>query len=582
MLMRCTITPISGVRCPAASVHRPPLATARRLQPAASGVRRLAASKGGDDGWLSWDDAPEMPRATNGAPAPANGDGAGETEWGDEVQSLADSLRSGQSFDSDTEGAGWDPYFGEEARERCFLVGVALKQQKNKHGYGVHESLEELGRLADTAGLEVVGQTYQMLDEVNPRTYIGSGKVREIMAAVENTGATTVIFDDELSPGQLRNLERALGEEVRLCDRTALILDIFSQRAATREGKLQVELAQSEYQLPRLTRMWSHLERQSGSGQVKGMGEKQIEVDRRLLKGRMARLRRDLDDVRTHRQTYRDRRAAAPIPVVALVGYTNAGKSTLLNSLTGAGVLAEDKLFATLDPTTRRVELPGGKGILFTDTVGFIQKLPTQLVAAFRATLEEIRDAALLLHVVDVSHPSAPAQIDAVNQVLEELGVGNLPTLHVWNKVDACADPDVVRAVAGRREATVCISGLTGEGLPDLLERISAKLADSMVGVHVLIPYAQGELVDEIHRTGVVSSAEFGAAGTEVRAHVPLALAQRLGPLRAATAGVVGVAAHVAAAEAAAAADASAADGSWGCDDEELERLLAAEEVPLS
>ncbi|KAL4435425.1 hypothetical protein ABPG77_006187 [Micractinium sp. CCAP 211/92] len=543
-------------------------------------VPRAARSNGssgsrkrGDDqdGWLSWDDAPETPQLKNGGGG-ANGDAA---DWRNEVRGLAQSLRS-QGLDSDSEGSDWDSPW-EEQRERCFLVGVQLKQQRSRHGYSVHESLEELGRLADTAGLEVVGHTYQLLDEVNPRTYIGSGKVQEIMAAVSNTGATTVIFDDELSPGQLRNLERSLGESVRLCDRTALILDIFSQRAATREGKLQVELAQSEYQLPRLTRMWTHLERQSGSGQVKGMGEKQIEVDRRLLKGRMARLRKDIEEVRTHRRTYRERRAAAPIPVVALVGYTNAGKSTLLNTLTNAGVLAEDKLFATLDPTTRRVELPGGKAVLFTDTVGFIQKLPTQLVAAFRATLEEIKDASLLLHVVDVSHPSASAQIDAVNQVLEELGVQNVPTLNVWNKVDACADPSVVQAVASRREGTVCISGLTGEGLPELMERVSAKLQDSMVAVHVLIPFAQGELVDEIHRTGVVNSTEFGPAGTEVRAHVPLSLAQRLGPLRLATAAAVEQQQQQRAAAAAAQDD----DGWDSLDEEEWARLLAAEEAQL-
>ncbi|PRW33541.1 GTP-binding hflX isoform A [Chlorella sorokiniana] len=511
------------------------------------------ARQNGTDGWESWDDAPDTPRV-NGTPAAT---AAAVDDWRGDVQSLAASLRVGQSSFGSSDGSDWDSYYDEE-KERCFLVGVQLKQQRSKHGYGVQESIEELGRLADTAGLEVVGSTYQMLDEVNPRTYIGSGKVQEIMSAVANTGATTVIFDDELSPGQLRNLEKALGESVRLCDRTALILDIFSQRAATREGKLQVELAQSEYQLPRLTRMWTHLERQSGSGQVKGMGEKQIEVDRRLLKGRMARLRRDIEEVRTHRRTYRDRRAAAPIPVVALVGYTNAGKSTLLNTLTNAGVLAEDKLFATLDPTTRRVELAGGKAVLFTDTVGFIQKLPTQLVAAFRATLEEIQDASLLLHVVDVSHPNAPAQIDAVNRVLEELGVQNIPTLNVWNKVDACADPAVIRAVAARREQTVCISGLTGEGLEELLEKVSGKLQDSMVSVHVLVPYSQGELVDEIHRTGVVASAEFGGTGVELRAHVPLSLAQRLQPLRAQTA---------------AAAEAAAANGAAD-DDEDEESLL--------
>ena len=250
-----------------------------------------------------------------------------------EEQEAAEAARSGPSNDGT---GGWEP-----PRERAYLVGAALKadQRAGRIGYGVLESLEELGRLADTAGLEVVGHTHQLLDERNPRTYVGTGKVAEIAAAVERTGAETVIFDDELSPGQLRNLERALGGEVRLCDRTALILDIFSQRAATREGKLQVELAQAEYQLPRLTKMWSHLERQSGgsSGRVRGMGEKQIEIDRRLLRNQAARLRKDIEEVRTHRKAYRDRRAAAPIPVVALVGYTNAGKSTLLNTLTNAG-----------------------------------------------------------------------------------------------------------------------------------------------------------------------------------------------------------------------------------------------------
>lgn len=286
----------SGSRCRRA----PALAQPRsRLASRPSSSRLIPrGSKGDEDGWLAWDDAPETPRV-NGTPLPPAVEveaeaAAVEVDWRSEVQGLAESLRN-QASGSDSEAASWDSSYDGE-RERCFLVGVQLKGKSDKHGYGVQESLEELGRLADTAGLEVVGHTYQMLDVVNPRTYIGSGKVQEIKIALENAGATTVIFDDELSPGQLRNLERAFGDTVGLCDRTALILDIFSQRAATREGKLQVELAQSEYQLPRLTRMWSHLERQGGSGQTKGMGEKQIEVDRRLLKGRMARLRKDLED----------------------------------------------------------------------------------------------------------------------------------------------------------------------------------------------------------------------------------------------------------------------------------------------
>jgi len=380
-----------------------------------------------NDGWLDWSDAQ----------ADVDVDAVRQPATAPPLSELASSLVSGSngvsSLSYDYE---YDEY---DSRERVFLVAAALKRAPNSktgHQYSILESLEELGRLAETAGLEVVGYTYQMLDELNPRTYVNTGKVGEIAKAIADTGAQTVLFDDELSPGQMRNLERALGKlGVRLCDRTALILDIFSQRARTREGKLQVELAQADYQLPRLTKMWSHLERQGGGGQVKGMGEKQIEVDRRLLRNQAARLRRQLEDIRGHRKGYRDRRAAAPIPVVALVGYTNAGKSSLLNTLTNAGVLAEDQLFATLDPTTRRVLLPGGQEVLFSDTVGFIQRLPTQLIAAFRATLEEIKDASLLLHVVDASHPNAAAQVDAVNKVLDELEVQNIPTLTVWNKL---------------------------------------------------------------------------------------------------------------------------------------------------
>lgn len=478
--------------------------------------------------WESWDDAPDTPIIIE-SDADTN-----TTQIFDDLSSLA-SLDSANLNPLTAEQEALlirqqqQQEYNNEVKERVYLVAASLKSAHKRIGYGVLESLEELGRLAETAGLEVVGHTYQLLDEPNPRTYVGTGKVAEIAAAVARTGAESIVFDDELSPGQLRNLDKALGGQCRLCDRTALILDIFSQRAATREGKLQVQLAQTEYQLPRLTRMWAHLERQSGSGQVKGMGEKQIEVDRRLLRNQAAKLRKEIEEVRTHRKAYRERRASAPIPVVALVGYTNAGKSTLLNTLTNAGVVAEDRLFATLDPTTRRIQMPGGQEVLISDTVGFIQKLPTQLIAAFRATLEEIKDASLLLHVVDASHPSAAAQVEAVNVVLKELGVSsNLPTLTVWNKIDACADPGAVAAVAARRPGTVCVSGLTGNGVENLLAAVANKLQNSMKYIQALIPYSEGDLVEEVHRCGVVASVEYCERGAVIRAHVPPYLAMRL------------------------------------------------------
>ncbi|QHO46034.1 Peroxidase [Arachis hypogaea] len=309
-----------------------------------------------------------------------------------------------------------------------------------------------------------------LLTSPNPRTYIGSGKVSEIKSAIHALDVETVIFYDELSPGQLRNLEKVFGGDVRVCDRTALILDIFNQGAATHEASLQVSLAQMEYQLPRLTKMWTHLERQSG-GKVKG-GEKQIEVDKRILRNQIGALKKELESVRKHRQQYRNRRFSVPVPVVALVGYTNAGKSTLLNQLTGADVFAEDKLFATLDPTTRRVQLKNGKEFLLTDTVGFIQKLPTQLVAAFRATLEEISESSLLVHVVDISHPLAEQQINAVDKVLSELDVSSIPRLMVWNKVDKASDPQKIRT--------------------------------PWCGLKLLVPFENGDLLSTIHQVGMV------------------------------------------------------------------------------
>ncbi|KAK6115798.1 hypothetical protein DH2020_008067 [Rehmannia glutinosa] len=445
--------------------------------------------------------------------------------------------------------------------EKAYLVGVARKGYTDG-SFDIEESLSELEQLADTAGLRVVGSTYQKLTTPNPRTYIGSGKVAEIKSAIHAFDVETVIFDDELSPGQLRNLEKTFGGDVRVCDRTALILDIFNQRAATREASLQVTLAQMEYQLPRLTRMWSHLERQAG-GQVKGMGEKQIEVDKRILRDQIGALKKEIETVRKHRKQYRNRRVAVPVPVVSLVGYTNAGKSTLLNRLTGADVLAEDKLFATLDPTTRRVQAivlfsfvqtKNGKEFLLTDTVGFIQKLPTTLVAAFRATLEEISESSLLVHVVDISHPLAEQQIDAVDKVLAELDTSSIPKLIVWNKdqkcrltasnslnnsslkyvynVDNAKDPEKIKSEAKKNTDTICISALTGEGLDDFCDAVQEKLKDMMVWVEALIPFDKGELLSTIHHVGMVEKIEYVENGTLVRAHVPLRFARLLTPMR--------------------------------------------------
>ncbi|GAB4852061.1 hypothetical protein Ancab_016254 [Ancistrocladus abbreviatus] len=410
--------------------------------------------------------------------------------------------------------------------EKAYLVGVEQKGGQ-VDSFGIEESLKELGQLADTAGLLVVGSTYQKLAAPNRRTYIGSGKVAEIKSAIHALGVETVIFDDELSPGQLRNLEKAFGGDVRVCDRTALILDIFNQRAATHEAALQVALAQMEYQLPRLTRMWTHLERQAG-GRVKGMGEKQIEVDKRILCDQIGALKKELESVRRHRRLYRNRRLSVPVPVVSLVGYTNAGKSTLLNRLTGADVLAEDRLFATLDPTTRRVQMKNGREFLLTDTVGFIQKLPTMLVAAFRATLEEISESSLLVHVVDISHPFAEQQMDAVEKVLSELDVSTIPRLMVWNKVDKASDPCVVKARAKEREDVVCISALTGDGLDDFCDAVQEKLKDSMVWVEALIPFSEGELLSSVHQLGMVERTHYTENGTLVKAYVPLRLARLL------------------------------------------------------
>ncbi|NNJ11687.1 GTPase HflX [Chloroflexales bacterium ZM16-3] len=422
-------------------------------------------------------------------------------------------------------------------RTRAVLVGAEVSSFHSP--WSAEDSLRELALLADTAGLEVVGSIYQKLDQPFPKHFIGPGKVREVAELRERTGAGLVIFDDELSPAQTRNLEEDL--QVGVLDRTALILDIFAQHARTHEGRLQVELAQYNYMLPRLRRQWSHLERQAGTGGgtsaggvvgLRGPGETQLEIDRRLIDQRIALLKEQLADVHRHRELYRERRKSSGVPVIALVGYTNAGKSTLLNALSGADVLAEDQLFATLDPTTRQVTLPGNHQVLLTDTVGFIQKLPTQLVAAFRATLEEINQADLLLHVVDLTHPNAQEHAQTVEKTLEELGVSRKPTLTVLNKVDKLdgIDPSEVGTLAaemGLPSDVIAVSAQRGWGLDLLGERIVAALAEAMVALDVMIPYQRNDLVSLWHRRGVIDREEYVSEGTHIHGRIPHALAQQ-------------------------------------------------------
>jgi GTP-binding protein HflX len=324
-----------------------------------------------------------------------------------------------------------------KARERAYLVACARKDTRN-HRWDAAASLEELALLANTAGAEVIGRTIQRLDHPHPATYIGKGKVAEIVAEQQKADYTTVIFDDELSPSQQRNLEKEL--DTKVLDRTALILDIFAQHARTKEGRLQVELAQHEYILPRLRGQWSHLERLGGGIGTRGPGETQLETDRRIIRNKVLTLKKQIEQVRRQRGLHRQQRAKQGVPVVSLVGYTNAGKSTLMRALSGADVLVQDQLFATLDPVTRRIRLPSSASALLTDTVGFIQKLPTQLVAAFRATLEELEEATLLLHVVDITHHDAEQQARTVEQTLRELGLSERPRLTVLNKIDRLPD----------------------------------------------------------------------------------------------------------------------------------------------
>jgi GTP-binding protein HflX len=358
------------------------------------------------------------------------------------------------------------------------LVGVEEKGARNT--WSVEDSLEELALLAFTAGATVVGALVQRLQRPTPAYYLGKGKLEELAALREEVGYDVVLLDDELSPTQQRNLEQAL--EVKIIDRTALILDIFAKRARTHEGRLQVELAQHEYLLPRLVGQWSHLERLGGGIGTRGPGESQLETDRRLIRQKIHRLQKEIEGVRKHRALYRRQRTQRGTQLVAFIGYTNSGKSTLMNSLSAADVFVEDKLFATLDPTTRRLTLPSTKEVLITDTVGFIQKLPHMLVAAFRATLEELEEASLLLHIIDITHHNAVEQSVTVEKLLTELGLGDKPRLSVLNKVDLLVpSEDDIREYASSipDKESVIISAAKGWGLRELLENIEQMLEGS-------------------------------------------------------------------------------------------------------
>jgi GTP-binding protein HflX len=403
---------------------------------------------------------------------------------------------------------------------RAILVGIKLR---NTLMHETEESLQELQQLTETAGIEVVATTIQPRNVPNPTYFIGEGKVEdELKPLVAELDADAIIFDEELSPAQNRNLERAL--EVATIDRTGLILQVFAQRALTKEARLQVALAQLEYALPRLTRMWTHLSRLAtgggGSRRLRGPGETQLEMDRRWVRRNIAHVRKALDAVEKQRHVQRRNRSEKI--KVSLVGYTNAGKSTLFNRLTGETVLAEDKLFATLDSTTRKLDLPQKQQILLSDTVGFIKKLPHQLVAAFKATLEEVLEADLLLHVIDVSHPEAEAQIAAVNVVLEELKATDMPMFMVFNKIDRLkSDDEGLHILQCQYPDALPISAQRGDGVPALIEALSQRFAERGTDISLSIPYTEGKALDLLHKHGIVLDTEYATEAVHVKARLP-------------------------------------------------------------
>ena len=404
------------------------------------------------------------------------------------------------------------PYDMKELEERVILVGV-----QESFSEDVEESLDELAELCETAGALVVGRVIQNREKIHPGTYVGKGKIEEIALLKEELGATGIVCDDELSPAQLNNLEKEL--DCKVMDRTLIILDIFAARANTSEGNIQVELAQLRYRAARLVGLRNSLSRLGGGIGTRGPGEKKLEMDRRLIHARISQLKAELAQVQKHRELIRSKRKKDQMVVAAIVGYTNAGKSTLLNTLTDAGVLEEDKLFATLDPTTRLLELPGGQNILLTDTVGFIRKLPHHLIEAFKSTLEEAKYADIIIHVVDASNPQKEKQMHVVYETLKDLGVKDQPILTLFNKQDRIENPEILKDM--KADKTLKISAKTGQGLDDLKDELEKILRARSILLERVFPYEKAGLIQIVRAKGQLLEEEYRGDGIYVKAFVP-------------------------------------------------------------
>lgn len=404
------------------------------------------------------------------------------------------------------------PYDMKEMEERVILVGV-----QESFAEDVAESLDELAELCETAGAQVVGRVIQNREKIHPGTYVGKGKMDEIALLMEELDATGIVCDDELSPAQLNNLEKEL--DCKVMDRTLIILDIFATRANTSEGNIQVELAQLRYRAARLVGLRNSLSRLGGGIGTRGPGEKKLEMDRRLIHARISQLKAELAQVQKHRELIRSKRKKDQLTVAAIVGYTNAGKSTLLNTLTDAGVLEEDKLFATLDPTTRLLELPGGQNILLTDTVGFIRKLPHHLIEAFKSTLEEAKYADIIIHVVDASNPQKEKQMHVVYETLKDLGVKDKPVLTLFNKQDRIEKPEILKDM--KADKTLKISAKTGQGLEELKDELEKILRSRSILLERIFPYEKAGLIQIVRAKGQLLEEEYRGDGIYVKAFVP-------------------------------------------------------------